>query len=136
MSKTSLLHIPGYVLRWIRERAGWKRPRLARIFEKDREAHGDAASVKSIERLEALPESTPLLVTRYREALTEEVFDELLAEAPAHFPEMRRHDPKNQHEAAERPTTARERVRQAQMRAPVKQVRRAPDKRTKKEGEK
>ncbi|MEO6048704.1 MAG: hypothetical protein ABIQ57_14580 [Candidatus Kapaibacterium sp.] len=88
MSQVRLTRISGRGLRWIRRAAGWSRDRLADIFRREREYEGDFQCVKSIERHETLPVVSPLVVSRYRTAISQEVFDDLLEEARIRFPEM------------------------------------------------
>ncbi|MEO5931607.1 MAG: hypothetical protein ABIR47_16855 [Candidatus Kapaibacterium sp.] len=78
MSKPSLLHVPGDMLRMIRESAGWNRPRFARALARLENAEEDFTSVSSIERYEKRRVVPPRQVERYRAVIGEEIFDELL----------------------------------------------------------
>jgi hypothetical protein len=78
MSKPSLLHVPGVMLRMIRENAGWNRPRFARALARLQSVDEDFTSVSSIERYEKRRVVPPRQVERYRAVIGEEIFDELL----------------------------------------------------------
>jgi hypothetical protein len=77
-NSVNLLNVSGRMLRAIRKRAGWNRPRFSDELTRHRKFDGDFTSVKSIERYERLPTVPPLQVERYREIIGPELFDELL----------------------------------------------------------
>ncbi|MEP7219349.1 MAG: hypothetical protein ABI876_10555 [Bacteroidota bacterium] len=74
----NLIDISGRMLRAIRIRAGWNRPRFSDALMRHRAFEGDFTSVKSIERYEALPLVSPILVERYRTIIGPDLFDTLL----------------------------------------------------------
>lgn len=88
MNSISLLDVAGYALQWIREQAGWSRPRVTQILQRNREVSGDFMSTKSMERWEASPLVPPLVVNRYRQVIGPDVFDELLERSRRVFPHM------------------------------------------------
>jgi hypothetical protein len=122
MRRVRLIDIPGYVLGWMRRRAGWPRKRLEDWFRKHRTYDGDPVSERSIERTEASAACSPLQTTRYRDAIGDEIFDQILEDIPTKFPHLIHRPPEEQHdgheseeshEAEERPRSARARLRKA-----------------------
>ncbi|MEP7219509.1 MAG: hypothetical protein ABI876_11370 [Bacteroidota bacterium] len=90
MSKPSLLNISGTMLRQIRVRAGWNRPRFARALVRLLSVDEDFTSVSSIERYEKRRVVPPRQVERYRAVIGEELFDELVVVYRKDWPEYLR----------------------------------------------
>jgi hypothetical protein len=81
-----LLALSGKELQWVRQQAGWSRPRLAYYLGRQGHFDGDPCQASAIKRIEAGNAVPPVFVSRVRELIGPELFDDLLRiarEAPA-----------------------------------------------------
>lgn len=81
MNTVSIVGVSGKELRWIREKAGLSRPRLALLLARNDGEILSGVSTKTLERYETLPEVPALYVQQYRKVIGAEIFDELLQNA-------------------------------------------------------
>lgn len=88
MTDQQLAELSPRLLQWIRKRCGWSRGRLSELLLQRADCNPKFDSAKNLERYETLLLAAPHQPRRYRETLSEDLFDEVLERAQVEVPEL------------------------------------------------